>query len=148
MITKHLFLALICLTLMNCKKDVANTESTNEPSVSLNTNNDDPKLMLNNGQKWNANLETHVGVQKMDSIIKSFRIEKSENYGVLAENLSVQTNFIIKNCTMKGEEHDQLHLVLLPMLEQITALKEIENKEKTLNSLEASIKKYFEYFKV
>lgn len=134
---------------MNCKNDVATTvASTKEPASSLNVHDDTPELMLNNGQKWNANLETHVGVQKMDSIIKAFRIEKSENYGLLAENLSVQTNYIIKNCTMKGESHDQLHHVLLPMLDQITALTEAVNKENYLDALEASIKTYFEFFKV
>lgn len=146
---KYLLLAIICLTLMNCKNDVATSvESTKEPATSLNVYDVTPKLTLNNGQKWIANSETHFGVQKMDSIMKSFRIENSENYESLAENLSIQTNFIIKNCTMKGESHDQLHYVLLPMLDQITALKEVKNKENYLDSLETSIKTYFVFFKV
>ena len=43
---------------------------------------------------------------------------------LLGEALSKETSYIIKSCDMKGEPHDQLHLVLVPILEEITDLKD------------------------
>lgn len=107
------------------------------------------QLRLNHGDKWMVNDETHVGISKMDSIIKSFKLNSQKDYVVLGKNLSNQTSFVIKNCTMKGESHDQLHVVLVPMLDEISILKEIGNdSEEALHILESLIAEYFEYFKL
>lgn len=148
---KHIFLALICMTLINCKKNLEKVETPIETSESTTNHKEIPNLKLNNGQKWTANLETHQGFQNMDSILKIFRKEGTENYKLLGENLSTQTNFVIKNCTMKGESHDELHVILLPVLEQISTLKESENSidaQNAFNRLEEMVQEYFVYFRI
>lgn len=107
-------------------------------------------MKLNNGEKWIPNNETHEGVRNMDSIIKAIKTVKNKDYSLLGGTLSLQTNYIIEKCDMKGESHDQLHVVLVPMLDDITVLKDADiNKFKiALENLEGLIKIYFNHFKL
>jgi hypothetical protein len=127
---------LICFS---CKTDVSKSES--HSAIQLKG------LALNNNKKWTANEETYIGMKRIDSILKdnSFLDGKS-----LGETLSKQTSYIIESCDMTGEAHDQLHLVLLPILEEITDLKDEENAseiEKKVIYLQRLTATYFKYFK-
>lgn len=87
----------------------------------------------------------------MDSIIKNFKSNSNKDYFALVEALSEQTSTIIKKCSMKGEPHNQLHVVLAPMLDEISALKESKNKvtsQKVLQQLEGLIADYFKHFTI
>ena len=108
-------------------------------------------LKLNNGERWIVNEATQIGVTKMDSIIKSFNSNKSDNFIELGNNLSKQTSYIIKNCDMTGEAHDQLHVILVPMLDEIWVLKEsnkVEDCREAVNELKSLIEAYFVHFKL
>jgi CRISPR/Cas system CSM-associated protein Csm2 small subunit len=109
------------------------------------------KLKFDDGKKWIANIETHQGIQQMDSIISAFKDSKSKDYKTLGDNLSKQTSYVIKNCSMKGEPHDQLHVVLVPMLDEVSILKDHKDtttSKAALNQLEQLITAYFKYFEV
>ena len=85
----------------------------------------------------------------MDSILRVFRSDSTKDYVALANALSQQTSVIIKKCSMTGEPHDQLHVVLVPMLDEISKLKESEPDalpEKALHQLEILIAAYFKHF--
>lgn len=145
---KLLVLFLLALSLLSCKSEIKKSNSnTSEEKEEVSV--ESITLKLNNGEKWIANKETHVGVTKMDSIISAFKHNTDNDYIILGELLSIQTSSIIKNCTMKGESHDQLHVVLVPMLDEISSLKETDKKTKetSLEKLEVLIQKYFEHFK-
>lgn len=135
---------------MSCKNETHKNNS-NTTKVEEVTVEESIKLKLDNGQKWIANEETHIGIKNMDSIIIAFKSEANKDYILLGEVLSKQTSFVIKNCTMKGEPHDQLHAVLVPMLDEISILRESESKddsENALGKLESLINDYFNYFKI
>lgn len=139
--TKIITLILILITFISCK---------NETKAEAITVVDNLELKLNEGQKWVANAETHKGVKIMDSMISAFKKESNKDYKILGENLSKQTSYIIKNCSMKGEPHDQLHVVLVPMLDEISILKESNNNTRSntaLTDLETLIEAYFHHFK-
>ena len=105
-------------------------------------------LTLNNNEKWVANEETHIGMKRIDSILKN---NTSLSGKVLGDILSKQTSYIIKSCDMEGEAHDQLHVVLVPILEEITDIKDVENAselEQKVNHLKNLTATYFEYFKI
>lgn len=143
-------LIIIVLFFMSCKNETHKNNS-NTTKVEEVTVEESIKLKLDNGQKWIANEETHIGIKNMDSIIKAFKSEANKDYILLGGALSKQTSFVIKNCTMKGEPHDQLHEVLVPMLDEISILRESESKdesENALGKLESLIKNYFNYFKI
>ncbi len=146
---KLLTIFVLTLSLMSCKnktqKNNPNTTETEEVTV-----DESVKLRLDNGEKWVANKETHIGIKNMDSLIKAFNTDDTKNYFNLGEALSKQTSYVIKNCSMKGEPHDQLHIVLVPMLDEISVLKEAKNNKdasKALENLKTLITKYFIHFK-
>ena len=71
----------------------------------------------------------------MDSIISVFKNDQNKNYQTLSKAFSEQTSYVIKNCSITGESHNQLHVVLVPMLDEISTLKESNNKATPTNSL-------------
>lgn len=147
--TKLLTIFVLTLSLMSCKnetqKNNPNTTETEEVTV-----DESLQLRLDNGEKWVANKETHIGIKNMDSLIKAFNTDDTKNYFDLGEALSKQTSYVIKNCSMKGEPHDQLHIVLVPMLDEISVLKEAtdnEERKTTIKNLQKLIDLYFQHFK-
>jgi len=142
-------ISVLMLASFSCKNET-------QKMVPITTKTEDISLLdtltlkLNNGEKWVANLETHLGVTQMDSLITTFKKGHYNDVTALGNALSQQTAMIIKKCNMKGEAHDQLHVVLLPMLDEITALKESKaerTSEKAIHELENLIATYFKYFK-
>lgn len=144
---------IICLLIfiVGCKSETKRVNSNQDSDVETISILDTLSLKLNVTEKWIANVETHEGITKMDSIISAFKTDNKSDYKTLGKNLSKQTGYIIKHCSMKGEPHDQLHVVLIPMLDEISVLKEENNTEKTqfaLDNLEQLIGAYFKFFKV
>jgi hypothetical protein len=133
-----LVIILIAFT-FSCKNEPK--QNNTETTISLEG------LTLNNNKKWTANKETHVGMKKIDSILKNNSFSDNK---LLGEALSKETSYIIKSCNMTGEAHDQLHIVLVPILEEITEIKDISNtdelKSKTTN-LKRLVSAYFKFFK-
>jgi len=147
---KELLYCLFCTLFFSCGNDnTKNIDRSNlkEQITVLGT----VSLKLNKGQKWLVNLETDEGIHNMDSIIRHFNLQEEKDYVALGEKLSKQTSYVIKNCNMTGQGHDQLHVVLVPMLDQIYELRESNNvskSERILYHLEGLLLKYFEYFKL
>lgn len=137
--------------IVSCKSETKKESSIQDTVAERISIVDTLSLQLNANQKWIANTETHKGVIKMDSIMSVFLRNKSTDYKTLGNNLSKQTSFIIKHCSMKGEPHDQLHVVLIPMLDEISILREETDQEKTksaFHNMEQLISAYFKFFKV
>ncbi|WP_452220505.1 hypothetical protein [Lacinutrix salivirga] len=138
--TKYIIIVLLLVFAVSCKNETSTQELI--PSIKLEG------LILNTNEKWIVNEETHIGMKRIDSILKN---NPSSNGKILGDKLSKQTSYIIKSCDMKGEAHDQLHVVLVPILVEITDLKDEQNasvvkqKTKKLQRLTAT---YFEYFKL
>lgn len=105
-------------------------------------------LTLNNNKKWKANEETHIGMQRIDSILKNYT---SSNENTIGASLSQQTSNIIRRCNMTGEPHDQLHIVLVPILEEISEVRDTDNSkglEKRILTLKSLTATYFKYFEI
>ncbi|OBX22574.1 MULTISPECIES: hypothetical protein [Bizionia] len=143
-----LFILIVSSVLFTSCKNEAKT-TNNVETVQKISSADTLQLTFNKGDKWLVNAETHEGVKNMEAIINQFNSENSENYKELGDKLSKQTSYVIKNCTMTGEPHDQLHVVLVPMLDEISALRESNNlimAKASLSNLEELIQAYFKHF--
>lgn len=108
------------------------------------------EIQLDNGSQWLANIETNEGVQKMKEMLKSIDTNTLEEYHNLAAELTHAKNYVIKECTMKGPSHDNLHVWLLPLMEKIDALAETNNLEeaaKIKQSIAENVNAYDNYFK-
>ncbi|AUC82640.1 hypothetical protein [Lacinutrix sp. Bg11-31] len=138
LITNIAFVLTLLISCYSCKNDTSKTEVL---AIQLEG------LTLNNNKKWVANQETHMSMQRIDSILKNNSSKDGETVG---KALSKQTSYIIKSCDMTGEAHDQLHVVLVPILEEIGDLKDVKNPsvfEKKITTLQQLTATYFKYFK-
>ncbi len=102
-------------------------------------------LHLNNGKKWIVNDATQVGMVNMQKILIFFAKEKSTDYAKLGDDLGKETQTLINKCDMTGPDHDQLHVVLHPMLSAISGIKK-GNKADVLK-LSDLLGEYFKHFK-
>ncbi|HLV70269.1 MAG TPA: hypothetical protein VKY34_06140 [Xanthomarina sp.] len=154
-------LALLFTSCNNSKKETQNTEQNNTEEIetvshdnheshSAISNNWMEEIQLDNGNKWVANEETNIGVEKMKDILKTQQTTSLEGYHQLAKELTDAKNYVIKECTMKGSSHDNLHVWLLPLMEKIDALSEVNNIEeasKIKSSITENVEAYNRYFK-
>jgi predicted small secreted protein len=108
------------------------------------------EIKLDNGNKWEANVETTEGVDKMLNILKTNETKTVEDYHNLASKLNEVKNFVVKECTMEGPSHDNLHVFLHPLIEKIEALGKASTTDEG-SEITASIKEnlegYYNYFK-
>lgn len=106
-------------------------------------------LSLNNGNLWDANVETTAGIRNMATLMDSFtEKENVKSYNKLKGNLEKEFMSILTNCSMEGESHNQLHTYLVPMKDTFKGLASDdlavckENFEKLNNRL-GEYKTYF-----
>lgn len=162
---KYLIFAMSLLTLVGCK-DNKNQESKTEittveqpAEVKEEHYNDEAsnvyenawanEIVMNNGSKWQADSKTNEGVQRIQNTIKTQTTSTLEEYHKLAELLNDDKNNVVKNCTMKGASHDNLHVWLLPLIAKIEALsdtKTVEDAAKIKHSIEENVNGYSTYF--
>lgn len=107
-------------------------------------------LQLNNGNLWEANLETTAGIDNMKLLIKSFsERDNMEAYATVKQNLEKEFGTIIAKCTMTGEAHNQLHKYLVPMKDLFDGLaaSDLETRKASLNKINTHLDTYTKYFK-
>lgn len=162
---KYSILVICLLVLVSCKDTKKQEEITKEDTISQTVEatkdhyfEDEPsiydnswtnEIALNDGTKWDANSETNEGVLKMQDHLKNQATTTLDDFHLLAETLNQDKNFVVKNCTMKGASHDNLHVWLLPLMAKIDALSEtttVGDAEKVKQSIEENVNAYFNYF--
>jgi hypothetical protein len=162
---KTLFtIAIISIIMSSCKNEknesqaieqkteeivVDDLTAETQDNLQVLNNNWIKEIQLDNGNKWTANEETNIGVLKMNELLTNQATITLDDYHNLAAELTNSKNYVIKECTMKGPPHDNLHVWLLPLMEKIDALEETnstEEAEKIKFSIEENINAYFNYF--
>lgn len=160
---KHLIIAAL-LILVSCKdsrtkendiktdsleESVEATHEDHDESSNVYTNAWLNKIEMNDGSKWKANAETNEGILKMQHSIKTQLTSTLDDYYKLADQLNDDKNYVIKNCTMKGASHDNLHVWLLPLIAKIEALSKVKTfgeASKLKQSIEENVNAYSNYF--
>lgn len=107
------------------------------------------EIQLNDGSKWMANPETNEGVAKMQSLLKTSAPKNLTDYHTIADTLNHEKNYVIKECTMKGPSHENLHVWLLPLMEKIEALKDaktLDEAQRIYKSIAQNVNAYTTYF--
>ncbi len=112
-------------------------------------------LTLNNGAKWAADNSTYGGMKQLELSIHNFTQSHTnpslEDYHQLGEALASINTEIIRQCSMQGKDHDQLHLLLEPMLQNVDVIKKGNDTgaaAKNLLALEKSLAMFFAHFTV
>ncbi len=107
------------------------------------------EINLNNGNKWQANMETTQGVGNMLTLVKSSDPKAVADYHNLAAKLNDEKNILVKKCTMNGTSHDNLHIFLHPLIEKIEALGKVSTMNKGSEitaAIKANLEGYYNFF--
>lgn len=104
-------------------------------------------MVLNDNKKWTANKETNQGVVAMLSLIRNDKSSTAEGYKKLGNALNKEKNMIIKECTMKGESHDNLHVFLMPLIDKVELLQNTVDKE-TGDKIKANLLEHMELYDI
>ena len=110
-------------------------------------------LTLDNDKKWTANQETQVGFEKIRDRLKSFTTQKEStlsDYNNLGKELQIMIDNVVQQCTMKGQSHEELHKLLVPVIGNIKDLKgdDLGSCQDAVEELKLLAATYFEFFKV
>ncbi len=97
-------------------------------------------IELNNGEKWEVDVDMLAHIRNMENDVVSFAEIKQKDYKSLAKKLQTNLDLLTSNCTMKGKAHDELHKWLLPYIDLVKSLYEAED--------EAEAAKQFEKIKI
>ncbi len=106
-------------------------------------------LDLNNGVKWKADSSTKSNVALLQSITASAKNESLESYHATAEQLQEGLNKMVKECRMKGADHDALHKWLEPLMETTKDLRKhtaAEDAAVSLKEIEKQLSIFPQYF--
>lgn len=109
-------------------------------------------IPLNEGKKWTADEATNRNVKELIAITEKFKTIENPNepdYKSLNAELARGLNKMIQQCTMKGPDHDALHIWLEPLLQDNVNLKEAANlkeSDKIFTSIEKRLYNYQNYF--
>ncbi|MAP80810.1 MAG: hypothetical protein CL526_06945 [Aequorivita sp.] len=152
-----LILAFLSLAVIGCNnKNEAETANKNtEVELGVDKKNNQinnnwlSEIQLDNGSKWIANAETTDGVVQMLSIVKSTKTTTVADFHDLAAQLNDVKNYIVKECTMKGPSHDNLHIFLYPLIEKINALgaiSAVDEGTKIKRAIQENLTAYYNYF--
>jgi len=145
----------LLISLLGCKetqKEKTTKEQTaveHKEDTHGGQNNWMSQIQLDNGAKWKANIETTEGIQAMSSRIAEDESISIKHYKKLASDLNDLKNNIIKECTMEGESHDNLHVFLVPLLDKIEALGEVNSVHEgavITRDIREHLKVYYNYF--
>lgn len=167
---KHLFFSFTLLVFVGCKDQ--NTSSTNtsteapqQTTATTDAHHDAHQdahhadvysnawigeILMNEGDKWQSDLTTNEGVKKLQSTFTAQATSTLADYHKLAEQLNEDKNYLVKNCTMDGPAHDNLHTWLHPLIEKIDALSKaetVEDASEIKRYIDENINAYYDYFK-
>ncbi|HCM75648.1 MAG TPA: hypothetical protein DIS90_04665 [Cytophagales bacterium] len=102
-------------------------------------------VQLNNGNKWEANIETTQGIETLKQMVEvELAMSAPESITLKSKMLEEFTN-ILNRCTMKGEAHEQLHNYLLPLKADIEGLSEPAT-EAELTKIKNYLNTYYQFF--
>lgn len=96
----------------------------------------DSAVLLDNGNRWQANPETTTGIADMQAIVAKYEDKMADAASRKSLRGELETTFqaIFKACTMTGPAHDQLHNYLLPMKDLMKKV-ESENADESAQAL-------------
>ena len=66
-------------------------------------------------------------IENGEELLAAYITQKEQDYQKLAADLKAQNKLLIKNCTIKGQSHEELHKWMYPsiqLIERLAAAKE------------------------
>lgn len=147
---KALFIAVIAISLFAASCGNKATEKTNAAATAHHDHiQKSEAIELNNGQKWQVNVEMVPFILGSEKILNDYVSAGSNDWSLLATQLKEKNSGLIKSCTMKGKSHDELHKWLHPHMELINAMSQAKSgtdAEVLISELKKSFEAFHLYF--
>lgn len=130
--------------------DAVQTETTHEHSTAEEAPN--VGLALNKGNKWQSDESTWMHAANLNALVNDFQKKKDRNmdsYQVFAAAMQEELGGLVKDCKMKGADHDALHLWLEPIMKDLNDLKKAATASEAkplADALSANVQKFNQYF--
>jgi len=124
-----------CANNARTEKETEHAEGTMQATKS--------ELELNNGQKWKLDETTRQNIAPIKSLLHDTTAKDLQN---LAIQLQQQTDKLVAECKMKGEDHEALHHWLETWLTDLRSLKSGNDMQTAFLSLKSDIGKFDAYF--
>ena len=144
-----LLILLITNLLLACNAESDNEHKMVTDSVVHEHTEAASVLVLNNGNKWKADSVTVTNAEALQATIAPANPESLEDYRKTSADINEGLNKMIKQCTMKGADHEALHLWLEPLMKKVKELGESSTVEKAtpiLHELETQANLFPQYF--
>jgi hypothetical protein len=127
--------------LLSCSNNSGGKEE--EVRANKTTELENHKLELNNGNKWKLDEGTRKNIAPIKLLLKDTTIS---DFQKLAVKLQKQTDTLVSECKMKGDDHEALHRWLEKWLEDLKNLKSGRDEQKAYQSLQTDARKFDFYF--
>lgn len=102
-------------------------------------------LTLNKGSKWVLDENTRSNIATLQAMLQGPITGK--NIAALGPNLQIKTDKLLKECRMKGPDHDALHAWLETYLAHLKQFNDPSaDKYKAYSSIQNDLEKFNEYF--
>lgn len=135
-ITKLLW-SISLTALMGCSSNANNGKNAQSGDTTLPAHHHHEEegavLTLNNGSKWKADSNTNTNVKQLVRIAEDAKPVTLTDYQKFGDNLQEGIHRLIKDCRMKGAEHEALHRWMEVLLEKNKKLMEISSVEEAQN---------------
>ncbi len=111
-------------------------------------------LTLNKGAKWKVDNSTNNNVKHLQEIVQAFNTGKDKSlnaYHKTASDLQAGLNKMIKECKMKGADHQALHKWLEPFMGQVTKFAhttKLGKAAQSLDGIKVHLNKFNQYFEL
>ena len=109
-------------------------------------------LSLNQGSKWQTDESTRFHAANLNTLVDEFHKKENadvESYHVFAATMQEELGGLVKDCKMKGADHEALHLWLEPVMKGVNDLKEAGTAEEGKHvgeRLTINVQKFNQYF--
>jgi len=145
--------SLIILTLLSVSCSSNSNETIKDELVHSDESvheHSSEQLQLNKGEKWVVVPKMMGYIRDMENEIDAFSNTEIKDYEQLSNNLLISIDSLTSNCTMQGEAHDELHKWLVPYIESVNQLSEIDkdnDKVEKIDALQNSYLTFNKFFK-
>ena len=148
----HLTILLFASLLWACNDTLIEKEEAVSVAEALHRHDDAPTLALNNEAKWKADENTNRNVAELEAVAGRFNRKESKivaDYAAAGNEWKTGLDKMIKECRMKGADHDALHKWLEPLLKKVNSLQQATTKveaSKLYNEICGQLSVYHQYF--
>jgi hypothetical protein len=139
---KIIFVLICIIFLVQCQSEPADSVETDDHDTSETIDEGIDEIFLNNNQKWEVPSTMHQIIINMQALVNNDGIDDQErSYG-----LNQLIGELTGSCTMEGQGHDELHKILIPLIEGADSYETGDNTEKSLTEIKRLLSLYDDFF--